>query len=190
MFKPFLFFCIAILLSFNTILFGQSKGINREKYRINIEKTDITINVDGILDEPVWLSADKASHFQRVLPTDTGFAIAQTEVKVTYTESTLYVGIICYDPTSGKRPVESLRRDFNFLKNDNFVVFIDTYNDQTNGFAFGVSASGAQWDGVQANGGAVNLDWDIKWRSVVKNYDDRWVAEFAIPFRSIRYSMG
>jgi len=190
MFKPSLFFSIAILLCFNTILFGQSKGINREKYRINIEKTDITINVDGILDEPVWLSADKASHFQRVLPTDTGFAIAQTEVKVTYTESTLYVGIICYDPTSGKRPVESLRRDFNFLKNDNFVVFIDTYNDQTNGFAFGVSASGAQWDGVQANGGAVNLDWDIKWRSVVKNYNDRWVAEFAIPFRSIRYKGG
>jgi len=83
-----------------------------------------------------------------------------------------------------------LRRDFNFLKNDNFVVFIDTYNDQTNGFAFGVSAAGAQWDGVQANGGTVNLDWDIKWRSAVKNYKDRWVAEFAIPFRSIRYNGG
>ena len=77
-----------------------------------------------------------------------------------------------------------------FHKNDNFIVFMDTYNDQTNGFAFGVSAAGAQWDGVQANGGVVNLDWDIKWRSSVKNYDDRWVAEFAIPFRSIRYNGG
>ncbi len=190
MFKSSLLFSIAIFLCFNTILFGQSKGTNREKYRINIAKTDNTINVDGILDEPVWLTADIATHFQRVLPTDTGFAIAQTEVKVTYTESTLYVGIICYDPTAGKRPVESLRRDFNFLKNDNFVVFIDTYNDQTNGFAFGVSAAGAQWDGVQANGGTVNLDWDIKWRSAVKNYDNRWVAEFAIPLRSIRYNGG
>ena len=90
----------------------------------------------------------------------------------------------------GKRPVESLRRDFNFGKNDNFLVFIDTYNDQTNGFSFGVSAAGAQWDGVQANGGTVNLDWDIKWKSAVKNYPDRWVAEFAIPFRSIRYHGG
>ena len=144
----------------------------------------------AVLDEPVWINADKADHFQRVQPTDTGFAIAQTEVKVTYNESTLYVGIVCYDPTPGKRPVESLRRDFNFSKNDNFIVFIDTYNDQTNGFAFGVSAAGAQWDGVQANGGVVNLDWDIKWRSAVKNYDDRWVAEFAIPFRSMRYRGG
>jgi hypothetical protein len=172
------------------MLFSQTKGINREKYRINIVKTNSNVNIDGIMDEPVWQSADIASHFQRVLPTDTGYAAAQTEVKVTYNESTLFVGIICYDPTTGKRPVESLRRDFSFMKNDNFIVFIDTYNDQTNGFAFGVSPAGAQWDGVQANGGVVNLDWDIKWRSEVKNYDDRWEAEFAIPFRSIRYHGG
>jgi hypothetical protein len=190
MFRFHLFLFTAILLFLNTILFGQSKGINREKYRINISETNNSINIDGILDEPAWLSADKAGHFQRVLPTDTGFAIAQTEVKLTYTESTLYIGIICLDPTQGKRPVESLRRDFAFGKNDNFLVAIDTYNDQTNGFSFGVSPAGAQWDGVQANGGTVNLDWDIKWRSAVKNYDDRWVAEFAIPFRSIRYHGG
>jgi len=187
-FRSFIF--ALIFLSFSTLLFGQSKGINREKYRINISETNNTINVDGILDEAVWQSADIASHFQRVLPTDTGFAIAQTEVKMTYNESTLYIGITCYDPTPGKRPVESLRRDFTFGKNDNFIAFIDTYNDQTNGFAFGVSAAGAQWDGLQANGGTVNLDWDIKWRSAVKNYPDRWVAEFAIPFRSIRYNGG
>jgi hypothetical protein len=190
MFKPALLLSTAILLCSNAILFSQSRGINRDKYQVNINETKEVITIDGLLDEPVWQTADKATHFQRVLPTDTGFAIAQTEVKVTYNETTLYVGIVCYDSLPGRRPVESLRRDFNFLKNDNFIVFIDTYNDQTNGFAFGVSAAGAQWDGVQANGGTVNLDWDIKWRSAVKNYKDRWVAEFAIPFRSMRYNGG
>jgi len=188
--RPTLLLCTVILLLVNTVLFGQSKGVNREKYHINTSQTNNIINVDGILDEPVWKTADKATHFQRVQPTDTGFASSQTDVRVTYNETTLYVGIVCYDSTPGKRPVESLRRDFLFNKNDNFIVFIDTYNDQTNGFAFGVSAAGAQWDGVQANGGVVNLDWDIKWRSAVKNYKDRWVAEFAIPFRSIRYNGG
>jgi len=181
---------IALILCFSTNLNGQTKGINRDNYRINISKTDNIVNVDGIMDEPVWQSADMAGHFHRVMPTDTGYASAKTEVRVTYTESTLYLGIICYDPNPGKRPVESFRRDFNFGKNDNFIAFIDTYNDQTNGFAFGISPAGAQWDGVQANGGLVNLEWDIKWRSAVKNYDDRWVAEFAIPFRSMRYHGG
>ena len=185
------YFLLAIIPFFCTaILFGESKGVNREKYRIGISKTTSVINIDGILDEPVWSSMEVASHFQRVLPTDTGFAIAQTEVRLTYNESTLYMAITCYDSSPGKRPVESLRRDFSFGKNDNFLVFIDTYNDQTNGFSFGVSAAGAQWDGVQSNGGTVNLDWDIKWKSAVKNYPDRWVAEFAIPFRSIRYNGG
>jgi hypothetical protein len=184
---------LSILLFFlcsGTLLSGQQRGINREKYRINISKTSDNIVVDGILDENIWQLAEKTCPFQRVLPTDTGYAAAQTVVRVAYSESTMYLGIICYDPSPGKRPVESLRRDFSFMKNDNFIVFIDTYNDQTNGFAFGVSSAGAQWDGVQANGGAVNLDWDIKWRSAVKNYNDRWEAEFAIPFRSIRYHGG
>ncbi len=185
----FLLLSISTLLC-TAILFGESQGINRDKYRIEIRKTNSPITIDGILDEPVWSSADIATHFQRVLPTDTGFASAQTEVRLTYTESTLYMAITCFDPSPGKRPVESLRRDFNFGKNDNFLAFIDTYNDQTNGFSFGVSAAGAQWDGVQSNGGAVNLDWDIKWKSAVKNYPDRWTAEFAIPFRSIRYHGG
>lgn len=188
--RPTLLFSTFIFLLICTVASGQPRGINRDKYQINTIETKNTINIDGILDEPAWKTADMATHFQRVLPTDTGFAIAQTEVRVTYNKSTLFLGIICYDSTPGRRPVESLRRDFTFGKNDNFIVFIDTYNDQTNGFAFGVSAAGAQWDGVQANGGTVNLDWDIKWRSAVKNYKDRWVAEFAIPFRSIRYNGG
>jgi len=172
------------------VLFGQQRGVNRDAYRISIEKTAEAVEIDGVLEEAVWQKAQMVTDFRRVLPTDTGFAVAQTEVRLLYNETTLFVGVVCLDPTPGKRPVESLRRDFAFLKNDNFIVFIDTYNDQTNGFAFGVSPAGAQWDGMQANGGSVNLDWDIKWRSEVKNYPDRWTAEFAIPFRSLRYLGG
>lgn len=181
---------LLLIFSFTSHLQGQTRGVNRDGYRIGILKTNRELKVDGILDEDAWQVAEKAVHFQRVQPTDTGFAIAQTEVKLTYTEKTLYIAITCLDPTPGKRPVESLRPDFNFGKNDNFLLFLDTFNDQTNGFSFGVSAAGSIWDGAQANGGVVNLNWDIKWRSAVKNYDDRWVAEFAIPFRSLRYPEG
>jgi len=156
--KTGLIIIAAIMLSVNALSQDTPKGINRDKYRINISKTSEHINIDGIMDEPVWLATDVADNFHRVLPTDTGYAASQTEVRVTYNESTLYMAIICYDQLPGKRPVESLRRDFSFGKNDNFLVFIDTYNDQTNGFSFGVSPAGAQWDGQQANGGVVNLN--------------------------------
>ena len=90
----------------------------------------------------------------------------------------------------GPYMVESLRRDFNFGKNDNFLLFMDPFDDQTNGFSFGANAAGAQWDGIMYEGGKVDLSWDNKWTSVVKNYDDKWIFEAAIPFKTIRYKKG
>ncbi len=185
------FFSLFLLFTISSLnIFSQVHGINRQKQKIHINRISEEIQIDGILDELVWSRAEKAKDFQRVLPTDTGLAKAKTEVMLAYDQTYLYIGIICHDSIRGKRPVESLRRDFKFGKNDNFIAFIDTYNDFTNGFAFGISAAGAQWDGMQANGGFVSLDWDAKWKSAVKNYEDRWTAEFAIPFRSIRYKEG
>jgi hypothetical protein len=87
--------------------------------------------------------------------------------------------------------VESLRRDFSFGKNDNFLLFMDPFEDQTNGFSFGANAAGAQWDGFMSEGGTkMDLSWDNKWTSQVKNYEDKWVFEMSVPFKSIRYKKG
>ena len=106
-------------------IFSQTTGINRETYQIQIKKTDKQIKLDGVFDEEPWKIAQLVGKFHRVTPTDTGYAIAQTEVMVTYDQDNLYIAAICYDPSPGKRPIESLRRDFNFGKNDNFMFFID-----------------------------------------------------------------
>lgn len=121
---------------------SQNRPVNRAKYRIHAIPVRARIAIDGILDEEAWSKAERATDFYRILPIDSGCARAQTEVMILYDESNLYMGIVCHDTLPGKRPVESMRRDFEFGKNDNFIAFIDTYNDQTNGFAFGISAGG------------------------------------------------
>ncbi len=181
-----LFFLFAISI----VSIGQNTPVNRANYRLQALETDQPVTIDGILDELIWSQAEKTTPFYRITPIDTGYARAQTEVMVAYDAEFIYMGIICYDPTPGKRPAESYRRDWNFMKNDNFFAAIDTYNDQTNGFAFGVNAVGGQWDGMQADGGKVANEWDGKWYSAVKNNEDDWVAEFKIPFRTIRYQEG
>ena len=155
-----------------------------------IKKTHSTIVVDGVLDEPHWQSAQRATPFYLVLPVDTGFPVQQSEVMLTYNDRALYMAFIFYDSLPGKRIMESFRRDFAFGNNDNFLAFFDTFLDQTNGFSFGLSASGAKWDGTMSNGSAVHLDWDTKWESKIKHYDNQWVAEMRIPFKSIRYPSG
>lgn len=142
------------------------------------------------MDEAAWQNADEANNFFMVLPMDTSAAQVRTSVRMAYDQQHLYLIAICYNGLPGPYMVESLRRDFSFGKNDNFLLFMDPFDDQTNGFSFGANAAGAQWDGLMYEGGKVDLSWDNKWISAVKNYEDKWIFEAAIPFKTIRYKKG
>ncbi|MBK7651559.1 MAG: hypothetical protein IPJ20_13655 [Flammeovirgaceae bacterium] len=71
-------------------------------------------------------------------------------------------------------------------------ICLDPYNDFTNGFFFGISPYGVQREGLISGGGkgddGYNINWDNKWYSAVKRLEDRWIAEIAIPFKSVRYN--
>jgi hypothetical protein len=161
-----------------------------EAFQLQLKSASSPIKIDGIMDEEAWLQADVASAFFMVLPMDTSMAKVKTEVRMAYDQQNLYLIATCFHLLSGRYFVESLRRDFVFGKNDNFLLFMDTFDDQTNGFSFGANAAGAQWDGIMYEGGKVDLSWDNKWTSVVKKDDDKWVFEAAIPFKTIRYKKG
>lgn len=159
-------------------------------YRYHIHKATSPVTIDGVENDPVWKESETAEDFFMVLPMDTSRADVKTAVKMTYDNENIYIIATCYHLLPGPFMVESLRRDFSFVKNDNFIFFIDTFEDQTNGFTFGANAAGAQWDGMMYEGGKVDLAWDNKWYSETKMYDDRYVFEAAIPFKTIRYKKG
>ncbi|MEP7142128.1 MAG: DUF5916 domain-containing protein [Ferruginibacter sp.] len=170
-------------------LLVKSQKIN-SAYQLHIHKASSAIHIDGEMNEPAWQDTDAADNFNMVLPMDTSHAKVKTEVRMTYDAENIYIIAICYLNHPGSYMVESLRRDFSFVKNDNFIFFIDPFDDRTNGFTFGANAAGAQWDGTLYSGGSADLSWDNKWVSVVKNYPDKWIFEAAIPFKSIRYKKG
>ncbi|MBV5349518.1 carbohydrate binding family 9 domain-containing protein, partial [bacterium] len=194
---------LSLFIFLNLLSFSSTKNpvIRRSKadpsvnkknpdFILHVKKADEPIKIDGLISEPDWEVAEKATDFRLVLPVDSGLAKSPSEVVMTYDEKAFYLGITFYDTIPGKRIMESFRRDFVFGNNDNVLVFFDTFLDQTNGFSFGASVSGAKWDGTQSNGGAVNLNWDCKWDSKTKQYPDRWVTEMRIPFRSVRFKSG
>ena len=171
---------------FSTLLLGQ---VNTKNYRLSIQKTNEKIKIDGILDEATWKNAAVAGDFFMIIPVDTGKATQFSEARMSFDEENLYLSIIFFNnSTQGAYVVESLKRDFSFGKNDNFIVAIDPFNNQNTGFAFGLNAYGAQWDGTMFNGRNVDLNWDTKWYSEVQFYQEKWVCEIAIPFKSIRYN--
>jgi hypothetical protein len=170
-----------------TVVMAQKKN---ESYRLHIRKTTVPVTVDGVGNDQAWQQSDVATNFFMVLPMDTSNARVRTEVRMAYDDRNMYLLATCFNAAPGPYFVESLRRDFSFGKNDNFLLFLDPFDDQTNGFSFGANAAGAQWDGTMFGGGSIDLNWDNKWVSVVKNDGEKWVFELAIPFTTIRYKKG
>lgn len=161
-----------------------------ETFGLNIRKATTQITIDGIGNDVAWQNTDVAKDFFMVLPMDDGPANEQTEIRMAYDDKNLYLLATFYHKKKGEYTVESLRRDFSFGKNDNFLLFLDPFNNQTTGFSFGSNAYGAQWDGTMYDGGQIDLNWDSKWVSETTRDHEKWVFEMALPFKSIRYEEG
>jgi len=176
-----------VLLTLVLQLHAQKKN---EGFRLNIRKTNLPVKIDGIADDEAWEGTDVANDFYMVLPMDIDKATDKSEIRMTYDDTNIYLIATFYNSVPGRYFVESLRRDFTFGKNDNFLLFLDPFNNQTTGFSFGSNAAGAQWDGTMFAGGNVDLNWDSKWVSEVYRDDEKWVFEMSLPFKSIRYEEG
>lgn len=185
--RPFFRLVLAVACLLPCRVFSQKVN---ESYQYDIRRVEGEIVIDGSEEDAAWQKAQVATNFHQVQPMDTSRSTAVTEVRMSFDDQNLYIIAVCRRPTDANYSVASLRRDFSFNLNDNFIFFLDPFDDQTNGFTFGANAAGAQWDGQQANGGGANLSWDNKWRSEVQQYPDRWVFEGAIPFKTLRFKQG
>lgn len=153
--------------------------------------TKENIILDGKLNEKVWQEANKISNFtQREL--DFGQPASEnTEVAIAYNQNFIYVGVWCYDSSPHKLIAKEMRRDFNYSLDDNFIILIDTYNDQRNGFMFVTNPIAARADlQVFNNGGSTNAFWNGVWNVKTTINDAGWFAEFRIPFYTLKYRTG
>lgn len=147
------------------------------------------INLDGVMDEEIWSSAQAITNFWQFFPTDSTRSFNQTRIKIVYNDETLFIGIEA-SAAAGKYVVSSLRRDFRGTQNDNVTFMFDTFSDGTNAFMFGVTPYGVQREALISNGGSedgFNPAWDMKWKTESMMYDDRYVVEMAIPFTSLKF---
>lgn len=187
---------ILFLLLFSLIVTTESYSQS-----LHIRKTSETIEIDGQLLEQSWEIADKATGFWQYFPADTSLADDQTEVMVTFDDHFIYVAAKMYRAGTQDYITPSLRRDYRGSAYDGFTVVLDTYSDRTNAFSFGVNPYGVQREGLVSSGGSggggpgrggggFSLDWDNKWFSEARRYEGYWIAEMAIPLKTIRYKKG
>ena len=180
--KKLLLFLSLFLISLTI----SAQKIN-EKYQYHINKATSEIRIDGKLDEEQWQRCESATDFWMVTPADTSRAKCKTVAKFTYDDKYLYFSAINAQQKQAPYIVESLKRDFNFGRNDNLWLILEPFNDLTNGWVFGTNAAGAQFDGQIGEGTNLNPNWDNRWISQTSFDGHNWTLEMAIPFSSLRY---
>ena len=161
---------------------------------LHIKKATSEIHIDGIMDEGAWQEAEVADQFKQLFPFDSSYAKVPTEVRMTYDDHFIYVFAVMHNSGPRTYVTPSLKRDYRGPGIDGLSIVLDTYQDKTNGFLFGINPFGVQREGMISNGGNqsedLNLSWDNKWYSEAKILKDRWVCEVAIPFKTIRFKEG
>ena len=171
----FLTFIIGIWISVN-FTFSQ--------YQIQAEEIVEHVELDGKLNEPFWKKAQSVGEFTQIKPRPGKPSTKKTTVQVAYNDQAIYFAAICYDHPDSISKVLSLRDNFAPTL-DIFSIFLDTYNDNQNGFYFGVTSRGVQIDAkIAAND--YNDQLNLVWNSVIHITDSAWVAEIRIPYSAFQ----
>ena len=149
------------------------------------------IRVDGVLDEPAWAIAASIGPLLQRDPKEGSPASEETDVRVLFDANNLYVGVTCRDKTPAAIVSTQLGRDADLEVDDRIMIVLDPFFDHKNGFFFVVNPAGARSDGqISNNSQVLSYEWDAIWDARTRITNDGWVAEIAIPFKSLRFKPG
>ena len=166
-------------------------GIEPERV-LSVTKRNAAPKIDGLLNEDIWKDLPAADNFIINSPNFGVPSSFKTKVYVVYDDQAIYIGAYLYDDPAKVRKQLTARDGESRQDVDYFSVFLDTYNDDQNGFQFLVTSQNVQSDGRlipnRGSGSSGDYSWDAVWESKVSFQSDGWIVEMKIPFFSIRFA--
>ena len=186
-------FLIVVLCTCSAYVFAQDDQNfppPEQPVEVRAIRVEGVMNVDGHLNEDDWERASAISDFFRREPRQGGAIKYETKVKFLYDDKFLYVGAWCIDSVGIKGVrVQDLRRDFSWGVNDIVGIALDPQNLKQYAQAFQTTPYGNQRDFQNFNGNKYDNGWNTLWRVRTKRHADGYTAEFAIPFKTLRYDL-
>lgn len=145
------------------------------------------MQIDGELTEDIWKKVPAVSGFVQRDPKEGAPATFDTEVRVAFDDTALYIAVNAIDPDPSKVVGILTRRDEG-SPSDWVRVLIDSYRDRRTAYEFAVNAAGVKQDTYWFNDGNTDSGWDAVWEVAVSRHDRGWRAEFRIPFSQLRFN--
>ena len=125
------------------LLAGAAQGAERPV--LDVPRASGPLLIDGVLDEPAWQSAERASEFVLIGPREGQAPDESTSVRVLRDGERLVFGIWCQ---SKRAPHAGLVPRDQVLDGDHVSLHLDTDGDGQRAYIFGVNPWGVQLDGI------------------------------------------
>ncbi|PKL74916.1 MAG: hypothetical protein CVV27_18050, partial [Candidatus Melainabacteria bacterium HGW-Melainabacteria-1] len=150
----------------------------RETPKLTVKLAGSPPQIDGRVDDPAW----KAGTIVPQLFWSTGSARPQvgTEIRLSYDANGLYVSYINDEPRTDRMKV-SYRQESRLLHEDDTVqVFLAPLDQPQHYYYFVVNPANVRYERA-----SFDSSWSAPWQSATRQFSNGWIAELAIPFRSM-----
>jgi len=173
-----------------THAWGQEAGEENPKPAVNISRLETAPTIDGVLESSEWSGASVIDeHFLQIEPEFGERSPFRTIVRIGQTDTSLYVAFEAFDVDPGRIAGAATQRDGDLKLDDSLAVLFDTFGDDRTAYLFRTNALATQQDGRIADNGRIeDLRWDASWQTAAVRHEDRWTAEFEIPFSVLRFA--
>ena len=150
-------------------------------------RTDLIPKIDGKIDDDCWQKIGTwEGNFVQQQPNQAKNPSQDTEIKILYDDSYLYMALICYDNEPEKIRSILGRRDDNI--GDMAGIALDSYFDKQTAFEFNVTAAGQKVDLMHLGEYGWDFNWDAVWDGKASVGDSAWYVEMRVPFSQLRYA--
>jgi hypothetical protein len=154
----------------------------------SISRTDTAPVIDGNLNDDVWKYATVVDDFHMTRPTDGATPTESTIVRVTFDDEFLYIAADLRDSEPSEIRAKQMIQGEMIFSDDRFWVSIDSFNSKRNDYFFQVNANGVRHEALRENNAKFIDEWSAIWQAKSAVYENGWVTEIAIPFKSISFA--
>ena len=150
-------------------------------------QTPVAPRIDGVLDEEIWADAAVVSDLHQMDPIEYSEPSEQSEFYLAYDQDALYVGARMRDSQPGRIAANILRQGANISNDDLLLVILDPYNNGREGYEFQLNPNGVRYEGLFLGASQMQWNWDGIWQAAATQNDEGWLAEMAIPFKTLSF---
>ena len=162
-------------------------GEDAGRKSVRVVRTSTPPTIDGRLDDAVWQDAEVITDIHQMRPAEGAEPSEPTEVYVLYDDDAFYIGARMFDSEPQRIAAPTMRHGQGLGSDDRLVVIFDPFNTGRSGYRFETNANGVRHDALYQSIASFEAAWSVIWEVAASVDEQGWLAELAIPFKSLPF---